>query len=221
MTEAIASNCLTSSLTSCGWTPDPAAMALTAATVNHVGVFSFFFRHRINDAEQPFHFLFGVRPLHHLVQLAHSRHQPHEFLHESWFRELGHLCAKVVERKFALFQPLFRLCNLGLIEFRLRRTEHFDNIAHSQDSACHPFGTERFERVELLSSTNKLYRDAGDLFDRQDGTAARVAVKLGENDAIELQCLVKGVGTVYGVLVPSCRQRPGRLDAAEPCDPPA
>ena len=41
---------------------------------------------------------------------------------------------------------------------------------------------------------------AGDLLDRERGAAAGVAVELGEDDAVELQRLVEGLGHGDGVL---------------------
>ena len=55
----------------------------------------------------------------------------------------------------------------------------------------HAVGVERLELVELLAGTGEEDRLADDLLHRQRGAAARVAVDLGEDHAVEADRLVE------------------------------
>ena len=60
-----------------------------------------------------------------------------------------------------------------------------------EDPAGHAVGAELLEPVRRLAHTDELDRLARDRPDRQRGAAARVAVQLGQDDAVEVQALVE------------------------------
>ena len=64
----------------------------------------------------------------------------------------------------------------------------------------HAVGVERLELVELLAGTGEEDRLADDLLHRQRGAAARVAVDLGEDHAVEADGLVELGGDVHRFL---------------------
>ncbi|MNM79531.1 hypothetical protein D3C81_914660 [compost metagenome] len=59
---------------------------------------------------------------------------------------------------------------------------------------------EWLQRIGLLAHTEELDGLAGDVTDRQRGTATRVAVDLGQHYAGQRQRLVKGLGRIGGIL---------------------
>ena len=77
------------------------------------------------------------------------------------------------------------------------RREH---VAHAQDAAGHPVGVEDVEVLELLAAGREQDRHAGDLAHRQRGTAAGVAVELGQHHAGEADALTERLGGGDGVL---------------------
>ena len=60
----------------------------------------------------------------------------------------------------------------------------------------HAVGVERLELVELLAGTGEEDRLADDFLHRQRGAAARVAVDLGEDHAVEPDRLVERLATL-------------------------
>ena len=68
---------------------------------------------------------------------------------------------------------------LGLLD----QAEH---VAHPEDARGHAIRVERLEGVDLLPGADEEDRLAGDRPHRQRRAAARVAVELGQHDAVEL-----------------------------------
>ena len=84
----------------------------------------------------------------------------------------------------------------SVVEGRLGLLDEREHVAHAEDAARHAVGVERLEVVELLAGTGEEDRLADDFLHRQRGTAARVAVDLGEDHAVEADRLVERVGDV-------------------------
>ena len=74
------------------------------------------------------------------------------------------------------------------------------HVAAAQDPAGHAVGPELLQPVERLAHADVLDRLAGDRLDRQGGAAARVAVQLGQDDAVVGQPVVEGLGGGHRVL---------------------
>ena len=74
------------------------------------------------------------------------------------------------------------------------------HVAHAEDPLGHAVRVEALEVRQLLAGGGEHDRLAGDRLDRQRGAAARVAVELGEHDAVELGGLGELLGDVDGVL---------------------
>ncbi len=83
---------------------------------------------------------------------------------------------------------------LVLLEGLLCLLDEGQHVAHAEDAAGHAIGVEQLELVELLADRGERDRLADDLLDRQRGTAACVAVELGEDDAVEAELVVEGLG---------------------------
>jgi hypothetical protein len=75
-----------------------------------------------------------------------------------------------------------------------------DHVAAAEDPAGHAVGPELFQAVERLAHTHELDRLAGHRFHRQGRAAARVAVELGQDDAVVGQPVVEGLGCGHRVL---------------------
>ncbi len=61
-------------------------------------------------------------------------------------------------------------------------------------------GVELLDRVELLARADEPDRGAGDFLDTERRPAARVGVELAEDDAVDRELLVEGLGAGDGVL---------------------
>ncbi len=92
-------------------------------------------------------------------------------------------------RALHLLLFLFRRGLFGLLDQR-------QHVTHAKDPRRHPIGMEDLELVELLADRCELDRLAGDRLDRERGTAARVAVELRQQDAVECDPLLEGGGDV-------------------------
>ncbi len=77
------------------------------------------------------------------------------------------------------------------------RREH---VAHAEDAGRHAVRVERVEVVQLLAVGGEHDLLAGDVRDGQRGTAAGVAVELGEHHAVEADAVAERLGGVDRVL---------------------
>ena len=72
-----------------------------------------------------------------------------------------------------------------------------EHVAHAEDAAGHAVGPERLEAVDLLGDAGEDDRLAGDLLDRERRAAARVAVELRDDDAVEVHALRERLGGLH------------------------
>jgi len=70
----------------------------------------------------------------------------------------------------------------------------------AQDPLGHAIGVEGLEAVQLFANADELDRAAGDVAHRQRGTAARIAVQLGQHHAGQGQGVIEGARGVDRVL---------------------
>ena len=142
--SAMPSNCLTSSLTSCGSTPAPAAMRRRRLwSIDLRGIAALGGRHRVDDADQA-----ASCPLRRRRRPS-SRCMPPmpgirpiTFLSGPSLLDLAELLAEVVERELALAEPLLLLPHLVLVELLLGLFDQREHVAHAQDAAGHAVGME-------------------------------------------------------------------------------
>ena len=92
---------------------------------------------------------------------------------------------------------LLLLVRLGGLLGLLDQREH---VAHAEDARGHAVGVEVLELVELLAGGGELDRLAGDRLDGEGGPAARVAVELRQDDAVEVDPLGERLGDGDGLL---------------------
>ena len=91
-------------------------------------------------------------------------------------------------RRIALFSAVFG------IDDRRGALDEGDDVAHAQDAPGHSLGVELVEGIELLAHAHELDRLARDVLDRERGATARVAVELGEDDPVDVELVVEGLG---------------------------
>ena len=103
--------------------------------------------------------------------------------------DLLHLVEEVVEGELPLEQLGGGLLGLVLLEDLLGLLDEGEHVAHAEDAPGQAIGVEQVEVVELLAGGGEGDGPAHDLLDRERGTAAGVAVELGEDDAVELEGL--------------------------------
>ena len=153
--------------------------------------------------------------------LGHARQHPEHVLERAHLLDLPHLVEEVLERELALAQLLLGLLHLVLVEGGLGLLDEREHVAHAEDAARHAVGVERLELVELLAGTGEEDRLADDLLHRQRGAAARVAVDLGEDHAVEADGLVELGGDVHRFLTGHRVDDEQRVVAAARCRAPA
>ena len=96
--------------------------------------------------------------------------------------------------------PRFHRRLLVLLDSGLRLLDQRQHVAHAEDPRGHPVGMEVLELVELLADRDELDRLAGDGANGERGAAARVAVQLGQHDAVEGDPLEERLGDVDRLL---------------------
>ncbi len=116
------------------------------------------------------------------------------------FRSIRKLREEVVERELAREHLLLEARLLVHLDGRLGLLDQRQHVAHAEDARGHPVGVEVLELVELLADRRELHRLARDRAHRESGTAARVAVELREDDAVERDALVEGLRDGNGFL---------------------
>ena len=114
--------------------------------------------------------------------------------------ELRHLFKIIVESEYLLAYPFFKLCRLLLVELRLRLVDKSEHVAHAEDSASHTVGVEGLDLIQLFAHTDILDGFTRNVADGKRRAASGVTVQLGEDDACDVQHIVKGFGNVYRLL---------------------
>ena len=87
-----------------------------------------------------------------------------------------------------------------LIERLLRLLDEREDVAHVEDAARHAIRVEDLELLELLTGGGEQDGPPGDLGDGQRGTAASVAVELGEHNAGDVDALLERLRGHHRVL---------------------
>ena len=88
---------------------------------------------------------------------------------------------------------------LGLVDDLLEIADQADHVAHPEDARRQALGPERLEPVERLAGADEADRDAGHGLDGERRAAARVAVELGQDQAVEREPLVERLRHLHGV----------------------
>ena len=130
----------------------------------------------------------------------HSGNHACQLFEISHALELLHLVKIVVKSEDRLTYPLLHLSHLLLVKLSLRLVDKSQHVAHAENTASHTVGVERLYLVKLLADTDEFYRLARDVAYRKRRTAARVAVKLGENDTRDVKHVVEGLSHVDRLL---------------------
>jgi len=111
-----------------------------------------------------------------------------------------HHVAEVCEGKDPFGHPFFEAFAFFFVDQSVGFAGHLDDIAHREDTACHAFGAERFEGIEVFACSDEFDGDGGHCLDADQGAAACIAVEFGHDHAVEAQRIVEGLGAVNGVL---------------------
>ena len=93
-----------------------------------------------------------------------------------------------------------RALGLVLVDVLLGALDQRQHVAHAEDARGHAVGVELLELVELLADGRELDRLAGDRAHRERRAAARVAVELRQDHAVEVDRVDELLGDVDGVL---------------------
>jgi len=110
------------------------------------------------------------------------------------------LLQEVLQRQLAahdLGRGLFRLLGVPMLLGLLDQRQH---VAHAEDPTGHPVGVEDVEVLELLTGRREQDGRSGHLPDAERGTAAGIAVELGQYDTGEADTLGEGLRGGHRVL---------------------
>ena len=176
--------------------------AAFAGGLDQVGLAALQRRHALDDAFLALDVFFGLAHVHltglgrHLRgQLVHQARQPAHVLH------LLQLAQKVFQVKaaaaFHLGGELLRGRHVHAGSDLLNQRQ---DVAHAQNAAGVTLGVKHLQAVELFAGARELDRRTGDLPHRQCGTAARVTIGLGQDDAGQRQRILECLGRVHRVL---------------------
>ena len=103
-----------------------------------------------------------------------------------------------------LGQLLSGLIGLFLIHLLLSALHQTDHVAHAQDAAGNALWMELFQRVELLTRTDKFHRRASHALHTQRGAATGIAIKFRQDDAVHLHARMECLGTQHRILTSHC-----------------
>src|SRR3954451_21759179 len=110
------------------------------------------------------------------------------------------LLEEVLERELVATQLALELAGLVLLELLLGLLDERHHVAHAEDPLRHALRVEALELVQLLADAREQDRLARDSLDAERGAAARVAVELAHQDAVEVDGLGELLGDVHRVL---------------------
>src|SRR5919112_5256969 len=138
----------------------------------------------------------------HLRQLlaGEAGQHPEDRLQRAHLAQRLELLEEVLERELVAAQLALELARLVLLELALGLLDQRHDVAHAEDPLRHPLGVETLELVELLPHAGEQDRLARDRLGAQRRAAARVAVELRHQHAVEVDRLGELLGDVDGVL---------------------
>ena len=119
--------------------------------------------------------------------------EPIFFTWRSWDRKSSSVKWPCMRRAAPLATVVVVHGALGLLD----EAEH---VAHAEDAVGHAVGVEEVEVGQPLARAGEGDRLADDPLDGEGGAAAGVAVELGEDDGVEREGLVEGLGGRHRVL---------------------
>ena len=181
--------CLRRSFTSFSLRPEPFAIRLIRAVGDDVRALPLGGGHRVDHRDDLHERL--VVELEALGQVPEDRELLHELAERPHLPDELDLVHEVVEREVAR-EDLLRV-RLGglLVDVLLEVLHEPDDVAEAEDARGEPLGAELLELVERLAHAEELDGLAGDLLDRERRAAARVAVELREDEAVEREPAVE------------------------------
>ncbi|CAH0282124.1 hypothetical protein SRABI128_03676 [Microbacterium sp. Bi128] len=136
-----------------------------------------------------------------LADVLRTRHHHEHLLHGAHVADLLHLGEEVIEGEVFLVGELLRHPGgFILVPGLLGLLDQGEDVTHVEDARGHAVRVEELEVVHAFAGGGEHDRLAGHRRDGERGAAAGVAVELGEHDAGEVDALVKGQGSVDGVL---------------------
>ena len=125
-----------------------------------------------------------------------ARHHTHQLLEVAHIFELRELLEVIIQGEGLLTHLLLKLCRLLFVVSRLCFVDKGEHVAHTEDTRCHTVGVEGLDGIEFFSHTHKLDGLACDVADGKCRTTSGIAIELGENNARNIEQVIKGFGNV-------------------------
>ena len=172
--------------------------ALAPGAVDDVRPAAFVGGHRLDD-RLDFHegFLVGGRAR---SQPAHSRDHAHDLPEGAHFPDFPQLFKEILEGELGFPEFFLEFPGLLLVESFPGLLDQGDDVAHAEDPPGHPLGMENLQGVEFLTHSDEFDGLVDNGPYREGRTAPCVAVELREDDAVEIEPVVKGLRRVHRVL---------------------
>jgi hypothetical protein len=135
-----------------------------------------------------------------LELLGHTRQERQDAPERPEFLHLLELGEKVLQREPAFEETGGPLLGHVTVELTLGLFDEAQHVAHAQDATGHPVGMELVEVGQPLTGGGEGDGSTDHFLHAQSGATAGVAVQLGEDDPVEIEGLVEGLGGGHGVL---------------------
>ena len=124
--------------------------------------------------------------------LGHARHELHQPAHRAHLADLAELLQEVIEREGPVEHAPGRASHDLGIHRALGLLDERQHIAHPEDAIGHTVRVELLEILKLLARRSERNGTTHDALDAQRRTATRIAVELGQDDAVELEGCMEG-----------------------------
>jgi hypothetical protein len=147
-----------------------------------------------HGADHAFHaaeFAFALVEVDAFHLVADAGQHADEFFEGTHVLHLAELIEEVIEGEFAFAHLFFHALGVVHADGFGGALDEAHDVAHAEDARGHALGVEGFEVVEFFAGADELDGLAGDGFETEGGTAASVAVELGEDGAGNVQGFVE------------------------------
>ena len=171
-----------------------------AGTVDDLGVAPFLGRHGPDDGLGPVQVLV-VDLGQQLAVLGRAGQHAEQVADRPELADHGQLLDEVFQGEaLAGGDPPGQQLGLLPVEGLFGLLDQGQHVTQVEDPGGHPVRVEQVEVLELLARGGEHDRPPGELHDGQRGTAAGVAVQLGQHDAVVAHAVQEGLGRGYRVL---------------------
>ena len=175
---------------------------LLPTAINDANLLPLATRHGENDGLHAVHLI--LINVHILEHASNARQHSQQLLHRTHAPNHLHLLEEVIKGELSLGQLLGGLIGLLLIHLLLGALHQTNHVAHAQDAAGNALWMELFQRVKLLTRTNKFHRRASHALHTERSATTGIAIEFRQDDAVHLHARMECLGTQHRILPGHC-----------------